>query len=267
MPARGIAIALAAVLVGCAGSPKRQHHSDGDYAPPDPPPGLEQLPDPQPRVEPPSRYGNPESYEVHGRRYYVARTAEGYRERGLASWYGAKFHGRRTSSGEPFDMYKLTAAHRSLPLPTYVRVTHLGNGRSVIVRVNDRGPFNERRIIDLSYAAAVRLGMVDEGEAPVEVVALTSPDPNAARIAVAHEAAETEPVPRFVETERWEDPISAVAVREALAEAGVRPLELRVSHEMGTWHRIRIGPITDARTFRRIREVLAGLGVRWRPSD
>lgn len=122
--------------------------------------------------EPPSHTGNPDSYTVFGKDYFVDKTSEGYREQGVASWYGSKFHGKRTSSGTPYDMYAMTAAHKSLPIPTYVRVTHQDNGRSIVVRVNDRGPFVGDRIIDLSYAAAVKLDMVGSGTAPVEVVAL-----------------------------------------------------------------------------------------------
>jgi rare lipoprotein A len=122
--------------------------------------------------EPPSRTGNPPSYEVFGKRYYVSGTSEGYWERGIASWYGDDFHGKNTSSGSPFDMHVLTAAHKSLPIPTYVQVTHLGNGRSIVVKVNDRGPFIDERIIDLSYAAAAELDMLETGTAEVEVAAL-----------------------------------------------------------------------------------------------
>jgi rare lipoprotein A len=122
--------------------------------------------------EPPSRTGNPDSYNVFGIDYTVDKTSEGYRKRGLASWYGPKFHGKRTSSGTPYDMYAMTAAHKSLPIPTYARVTHQDNGRSIVVKINDRGPFVGDRIIDLSYAAAVKLDMIDSGTAPVEVVAL-----------------------------------------------------------------------------------------------
>lgn len=136
------------------------------------PQDLDDLPNAMPRNEPPSRTGNPKSYEVFGKTYYVMGTSEGYRERGLASWYGDAFHGKRTSSGVPFDMYAVSAAHKSLPIPTYVKVTHLKNGHSIVVRVNDRGPFVDGRIIDLSYAAARKLGMAEEGTAPVEVVAL-----------------------------------------------------------------------------------------------
>ncbi len=121
---------------------------------------------------PRSKYGNPESYEVNGETYRVLPTARDYRERGLASWYGEDFHGKRTSSGEPYNMHAMTAAHRTLPLPSYVRVTNLQNRREVIVRVNDRGPFHDNRIIDLSFAAATELGIVRNGTAEVEVTAV-----------------------------------------------------------------------------------------------
>ncbi|TPW10234.1 MAG: rare lipoprotein A [Halothiobacillaceae bacterium] len=122
-----------------------------------------------PKVEPHSRYGNPPHYDVMGKRYYPLRTARGYKKRGLASWYGVKFQGQRTSSGEPYDLAAMTAAHKTLPLPTYARITNLTNGRTTIVKINDRGPFHDQRIIDLSYAAAVKLGFADQGTAPVEV--------------------------------------------------------------------------------------------------
>ncbi|NND37894.1 MAG: septal ring lytic transglycosylase RlpA family protein, partial [Gammaproteobacteria bacterium] len=122
-----------------------------------------------------SKRGNPPFYEVYGVRYYVMDSSGGYRERGVASWYGKKFHGRQTSSGEIYDMYEMTAAHKTLPLPTVVRVTHLGNGKSIEVTVNDRGPFVDNRIIDLSYAAARELDMISSGTALVEVTALSGP--------------------------------------------------------------------------------------------
>ena len=158
---------LAVLVTGC--SVRMGEPSDGPGRPIDP----DELPTVVPRDEPRSRYGNPDSYVVHGQRYHVRDSAEGYVAEGVASWYGSKFHGRRTSSGETFDMYRMTAAHRSLPLPTYVRVTNLDNGRSTVVRVNDRGPFVDDRLIDLSYAAATRLGVVERGTAPVRVRALT----------------------------------------------------------------------------------------------
>ena len=136
---------------------------------------FDELPDAIPQAEFKSRSGNPETYVTDGVTYRVLDTSAGYREQGIASWYGGYFHGRRTSSGDVYDMYQMTAAHKSLPLPTYVRVTHLGNGRSIVVRVNDRGPFIEDRIIDLSFAAASKLGMAAIGTGQVEVVALDPP--------------------------------------------------------------------------------------------
>ena len=133
------------------------------------------IPDAIPRAEIKSRSGNPETYVIEGATYRVMETSAGYREEGIASWYGGYFNGRPTSSGEIYDMYLMTAAHKSLPLPTYVRVTRLDNGRSVILRVNDRGPFVDDRIIDLSFAAATKLGMAEMGTARVEVVALDPP--------------------------------------------------------------------------------------------
>jgi rare lipoprotein A len=130
-----------------------------------------------PRIEPRSRYGNPPFYDVFGKRYYVLSSSVGYWERGVASWYGPGFHKVRTSTGEPYDMYGMTAAHKTLPLPAYVRVTNLQNGRSVVVRVNDRGPFVGNRIIDLSYTAAAKLDMLRNGTALVEVRAIDPSTP------------------------------------------------------------------------------------------
>ena len=138
------------------------------------PEGLSNLPNPVPTDDPPSIHGNPPSYEVFGKTYNTLTSAIGYQVEGLASWYGTKFHGQRTSSGELYDMYKLTAAHRSLPIPTYVRVTNLDNGRQTLVRVNDRGPFHADRILDLSFAAAVKLGFAEQGVARVHIEALNA---------------------------------------------------------------------------------------------
>lgn len=137
---------------------------------------LAAIPDAVPRAEPRSKYGNPQTYEVFGKRYRVMDSARGHVEQGTASWYGPGFHSERTSSGEPYDMYAMTAAHKTLPIPSYVRVTHLGNQRSVVVRVNDRGPFVGDRIIDLSYTAAAKLDMIGTGTAPVEIRVLEPGD-------------------------------------------------------------------------------------------
>jgi rare lipoprotein A len=136
------------------------------------PADVHRTPDPVPRAEPRSRGGNSPSYSVFGKTYRVLDDARGFRERGYASWYGKKFHGNKTANGEVYDMYQMTAAHKSLPLPSYARVTRLDNGKSVVVRVNDRGPFHAGRVIDLSYAAAARLDMLQQGSAKVEVVVL-----------------------------------------------------------------------------------------------
>jgi len=138
---------------------------------------VSNVPEPEPRREPRAATGNRSPYTVLGKSYRVLDRAEGYVERGVASWYGTKFNGRATSSGEPYDICRFTAAHKSLPLPSTVRVTNLDNGRSVLVRVNDRGPFHAGRIIDLSYAAAVRLGVDRTGTARVEVRAVEGPEP------------------------------------------------------------------------------------------
>lgn len=147
----------------------------GLYAPgvadgtPDIPPDIANLPEPVPHAEPLSRYGNRSPYAVLGKTYNVLPSAAGYVERGVASWYGTKFDGRATSSFEPYDVNQFSAAHRTLPLPSYARVSNLENGRSVIVRINDRGPFHDGRLIDLSYAAAIKLGVNVHGTAKVEV--------------------------------------------------------------------------------------------------
>ncbi|KGP64379.1 lipoprotein [Legionella norrlandica] len=131
--------------------------------------------EPVPTKEPLSRYGNPAEYYVDGRTYEVMRNSSGYKTRGIASWYGTKFHKQRTSSGEPYNMYVMTAAHKTLPLPTYIKVRNLENGKEAIVKVNDRGPFHGDRVIDLSYAAALKLGIFPKGTAHVEIETLMGP--------------------------------------------------------------------------------------------
>jgi len=137
------------------------------------------LPDAVPRVEPLSKYGNPPTYEVFGKRYYTLPSSRGFVQRGIASWYGEDFHGKRASSGEPYDMFAMTAAHKELPLPTYARVTNLDNGRSIVVKINDRGPFHANRIIDLSWAAASKLRIAAKGTGLVEVRAIDPLEPDA----------------------------------------------------------------------------------------
>jgi len=162
-------VLLAIFLLGGCARDKTADQSDG-------PSGRRISPsdvhDAVPKNEPPARYGNHSPYTVLGKTYTVMSSSKGYHERGIASWYGSKFHGRSTSSGEPYDMHLATAAHKRLPLPTYVEVTNLDNGRKMVVKVNDRGPFHKDRIIDLSYAAAIKLGVDKTGTARVDVRAI-----------------------------------------------------------------------------------------------
>jgi len=184
---RSLPLALGAALVvaACATAPTAP--APGPSAPPAPAPSakyykddgpgqdipanLDAIPDAVPRVEPLHRFAN-RPYMVFGREYVPATSLRPYRERGVASWYGRKFHGEKTSTGEAYDMYAMTAAHPTLPLPSYARVTSVATGRSVVVRVNDRGPFLHGRVIDLSYAAAHRLGIAQNGSGEVEVEAI-----------------------------------------------------------------------------------------------
>lgn len=166
-------IGLVGLLGGCSSQgPTYVGSRDPKLGNPD------EIPDAVPRLEPKSKYGNMDSYVVRGRRYYTKDSSDGHVERGVASWYGPYFHRRKTSSGERYDMYAMTAAHKTLPLPTYARVTNIENGRSAVVKINDRGPFHGPRIIDLSYAAATKLGVVRKGTAMVEVRAIDPSRPD-----------------------------------------------------------------------------------------
>lgn len=138
-------------------------------------PNLSHIPDATPKHEPKSKIGNPKTYTVFNKQYKVLATSHGFKERGKASWYGKKFHGFHTSNGEIYDMYAMTAAHKHLPLPTYLKVTNTRNGKVVVVKVNDRGPFHGDRIIDLSYAAAAKLDLLKSGVGEVEIEAVTAP--------------------------------------------------------------------------------------------
>jgi rare lipoprotein A len=154
-----------------------------------PPEALLSIPEPTPRDEPLAAFAN-RPYVVFKRAYAPANERTPWRERGMASWYGRKFHGRATATGEKYDMYSLTAAHRTLPLPSYLRVTNLANRRSIVVRVNDRGPFLRNRVIDVSYAAAAKLGFAGTGKALVEIEAILAPS----KIAAAESREQSQPV-------------------------------------------------------------------------
>jgi rare lipoprotein A len=172
LPRFFVVLACAAVLAGCSSAPKNVPGPGRDGAEASPPPNLERTPDAEPRIEPFRMGGANKPYEVLGKRYVPHTGDVAVSERGGASWYGTKFHGRPTALGETYDMYAMTAAHKTMPLPSYARVRNPANGREIVVRVNDRGPFADGRVIDLSYTAALKLGVL-RGVAPVEVVRIT----------------------------------------------------------------------------------------------
>ena len=174
-PALLLAAFMVTALAACTLGPRRGGHEDGPGAG-----NLDRIADARPRSEPLNRGAN-SPYTALGRKYVPHQSLTPYRQRGVATWYGRKFHGKPTSSGERYDMYAMTAAHTLLPIPSYVRVTNLSNGRSIVVRVNDRGPFHPERIIDLSYAAAYKLGFVNAGSVRVEVEAILPRSSAAAR--------------------------------------------------------------------------------------
>lgn len=227
------------LLISCAGDPV----TDGE---PQDGPSMQDIKaedvlDAVPRQEQPARYGNHSPYEVFGKTYKVMPSSEGYREKGVASWYGSKFHGRRTSSGEPYDMHLATAAHKALPLPTYAEVTNLDNGKKVIVKINDRGPFKDNRIIDMSYGAALRLDMIATGTARVEVRAI---DPGSVELAAA-------PPPREVTTTLTEDggtwlQAGAYGRRDGAEELAGRLEQAELSpvsiHDIDSLFRVWLGP-------------------------
>ena len=167
-------ILLAIAAAGCGTAPKRSPYYSDDGPPQAVPENLDRVPDAVPHPEPPHRYAN-RPYTVFGETYTPVVDTQPFRQRGVASWYGRKFQGQKTASGEPYDMFKMTAAHKTLPIPSYVKVTNLANGKSVVVRINDRGPFHSNRIIDLSYAAASRLGIAAKGSGLVEIERVFEP--------------------------------------------------------------------------------------------
>ena len=164
-------IVALALLTACSSAPKKGGYYKDDGPGANPPSSLDRVTDAKPRVEPLHRAAN-RPYEVFGKKYVPLASVRPFHQRGVASWYGKRFHGQKTASGETYDMYAMTAAHPTLPIPSYARVTNLANGRSVVVRINDRGPFHSGRVIDLSYAAAHRLGLLGSGSGEVEIEAI-----------------------------------------------------------------------------------------------
>jgi rare lipoprotein A len=291
--ARALALPLCVVvatgLAACFSAPPRGEPPSVTPVPPPPPterpPSPDSVPDMVPRIEPRSRNGNPPFYDVMGKRYFVLSSSVGYVERGVASWYGPGFHKVRTSTGEPYDMYGMTAAHKTLPLPAYVRVTNLLNGRSIVVRVNDRGPFVGNRIIDLSYTAALKLDMLRNGTAMVEVRTLEPVAPDAAPLTAAEapppapadvvqsqtaasdssgSAVSTVPVPRalFIQAGAFSDPKNAERLMEKLRGGGYGSVFVRDNEIAGRrMYRVRIGPVPDVAEFDRVVAALERAGI------
>ena len=264
-----LAVALASALLGACGSvPQRPSPATPSAtvpaappkaaAVPPPPPDLASIPDAVPRVEPRSRYGNPASYVVFGQRYVLRPSAEGYVERGTASWYGPGFHAARTSSGEPYDMYAMTAAHKTLPIPVFARVTNLRNGRSVVVRINDRGPFIADRLIDLSYTAAWKLDMLRNGTAPVEVRVLTpGTDLPAAQTASTTAPAPTPQAPSSAGTTGM--PVAAASPLPPLAASTAGTTAIAAANAPGTM--LQAGAFFEQANARGLVERLAAAGI------
>jgi rare lipoprotein A len=258
---------IAVLLAACASEPQVPSSPDGGAAPTpappsnkggyykddgpgaNPPPNLSGIPDAVPKAEPPHRYAN-RPYEVFGKSYAPLAAGPPYRERGTASWYGKKFHGQKTSSGEIYDMYAMSAAHKTLPIPSYARVTNVANGKSVVVRINDRGPFHSDRIIDLSYAAAYRLGYVQAGSATVEVESI---QPGERKQETAQDATPSQAgiflqIGAFSSRENAEDLRARVARELAwLSE------QVQVLASGGLW-RLRVGPYGSSDAARSVAE-------------
>ncbi len=268
------ALLLIPLLTGCGGGTSTRQTAETATSGP---------PDAVPKVEPKSRYGNMASYEVLGRRYHTKESGKNHVERGLASWYGSKFHGRRTSSGEVYDMHQMTAAHKTLPLPSYVRVTNLENGRVAVVRVNDRGPFLGGRVIDLSYAAAKRLDVVGAGTAKVEVRSIDPRDhgglvqaPPAAplqpqeRLAGAFEDAPSRTQTGgqasgdqlYLQVGAFEELANAEELRHRLLAHVQGAVKIRPGPEAEVApYKVRVGPLSSRAEAETISRQLAGLGI------
>ncbi len=246
------------LLAACKATPPRPAPTT---VPAPPPADVTKVPDAVPRAEPRSRNGNPPFYEVDGRRYFVLGSSSGYLERGVASWYGRDFHGGRTATGDTYNMYAMTAAHKTLPLPCYVQVTNLSNGRSVVVRVNDRGPFVANRLIDLSYSAAARLDIIRDGTALVEVrsvaaqaTAVSVPPPAPTAVAKVDTL--------YVQAGAFADPANSERLLQRLRAAGIGPAFVLNDPVGGkVLYRVRVGPVPSVAEFDRLVEELKGVGV------
>lgn len=267
------AVLTALLLAACSGQPSKPAKDpvQGPIKDSGPPVPVDMLaaPEPTPVREPIGQAGNKSPYKVNGVTYRVRGDVKGYRERGHASWYGTKFHGRRTANGEVYNMYAMSAAHKTLPLPSYAKVTNLENGRSVIVRVNDRGPFVPGRIIDLSYTAAQKLGYINKGVARVEVEAL---DPDslpsagqtlavekdvAAREALAQDASFKLPENTYLQVGAYSNADQANTMRARVSAVVDYPVSVSpVERDGKRLYRVRIGPLAQQRALVAAREVV-----------
>ncbi len=244
-----------------------RYNDESDSGPKGPPPDVSKIPEPIPKAEPKSQYGNKSPYSVLGESYRVLPTCAGYVERGIASWYGNKFHGYMTSNFEKYDMYAYTAASKTLPLPCYVRVTNLETGKTAVVRVNDRGPFAPNRIIDLSYVAAVKLGVWPKGTAMVEVRAIDPAHPDRSVEPVRETVVSASPQKTlkptlYLQVGAFSDASNAerAANQVRAAKLGdVRVVEAKVDGK--TLRRVRLGPLRDADEADRLTPKLKNLGL------
>ncbi len=252
-------LALSLLLTACSTRPTLERDGIDHTFPP--PADIDTIPDAIPKVEPMSRYGNPVSYTVFGREYRTLTDHVGYQERGIASWYGSKFHGKRTSSGEPYDMYGMTAAHKSLPLPTYARVTNLQNGQSVVVKINDRGPFHGNRLIDLSYTAAWKLGIAQGGTGLVEVEAIDprTPEPKPAARPIQAQSGLPE---IFLQVGAFGSEQNANRLKSRLqTELNADVLIQQALASEPPLFRVQIGPIASIELCDHLADKLSGLGL------
>lgn len=244
-------------IVGCSTDSEHLQIRDGAPQAASIPANIAAIPDAVPRLEPRTRAGNPPSYRINGKSYTTLTSSKNYKQRGIASWYGTKFHGRKTANGETYDMYAMTAAHKTLPIPSYVRVTNLRNKRSVIVRINDRGPFHAGRIIDLSYAAAVKLGIQQTGTGYVEVQAL-DPKPQAR----LQPAGSEDKLLVYLQVGTFSNPFNAREMLDRI-NARVQPQSRILSEtgQGGALYRVQLGPVDSLAEARRMARQLTEIGI------
>jgi rare lipoprotein A len=264
---------LVTLLVACSSGSRYSQSEDGaprvrlDPA---------KIVDAVPRQDPVTRAGNKNPYTINGKTYHLLPASDGYKARGFASWYGTKFHGHATANGETYSLYEMTAAHKTLPIPCYVKVTNLRTGRTAIVRVNDRGPFHDDRIIDLSYAAAVKLGYADKGTAYVEVEVVDPTAPVPFKPVVAVEAEAVRPVvdvdvveemaetvvgskpQHFLQAGAFRSIDSALRLQSQIEIITRQPVRIDESEAAGLF-RVRVGPLASIADVQRVSQQLREL--------